>query len=68
MRGTYKKGKIEYHTPSVAFLTRGNWKTGFSGVGRTGGKKLYYDVVSDIELEEGKNYSFDLIDGKAHIK
>jgi len=68
MRGIYKNNKIEYITPVVSFLTGGNWKTGFSGTGRSGGEKRYYDVVSDHELKEGERYWFDLIDGKAHIR
>jgi hypothetical protein len=67
MRGIYKNGKIEYRTPVVYALTRGNWKTGFSGNKKIGGDVKYYEVVSDVELIEGERYKFEVVDGKAYI-
>ncbi len=68
MNGTYKNGKIEYHHPIYHFLTGGNWKDGFSRSDHSGGYTSYYDVVTEITLDEGKRYDFTLIDEKAHIK
>lgn len=68
MNGKYMNGKIHYFTPRYNFLTGGNWKDGFSKVSSSGGNIEEYEILpTDIILEEGKWYDFELIDGKAKI-
>lgn len=64
--GKYKDGKIHYTSPIVNFLTGGNWKTGFSGVGRSGGDTVEYDIINETDevLEENKFYYFEIVDEK----
>lgn len=68
--GRYKGGKLVRTTRRYNFLKGGNWKTGFSGVGVTGGEEIEYEIVNKELIEESlidKTYKFNVIRGKAKI-
>lgn len=60
--GTFKNGKMVYHTPTYNALGMGNWKDGWSGVVKTGGDEILYSIINPNNLIEGKNYHFIIID------
>lgn len=68
--GRFKDGKMVYTTPRYNFLRGGNWNSGFSGVGSTGGNEISYEILNEEKLDKlkpFKSYHFDVIDGKALI-
>lgn len=68
MSGKYIQGKIHHTSPIYNFLTKGDWKNGFSGIRRMGGNRSIFEVNAGSKiLEEGKWYKFELIDEIAHI-
>lgn len=67
--GKYVNGKIEYYSPRVHFLSKGNWKTGWSDSKTFGGEKFEYEVKNpnNLKLEEGVRYRFIIEDKVAII-
>ena len=69
MVGKFINGKIERYIPSYNFmrLGKGGIKNDVIGTGSTESKFIYYDVQSDIILEEGLRYVFEIVDDKNKI-
>ena len=68
MRGFYKEGKIHHKHSTAFYLTKGNWKDGFSGIETTKTETSVYEILSSSKiLEEGKFYKFELVNGFAKI-
>lgn len=70
LHGRIVNGKMQYTTPRYNVLRGGNWKTGFSGIGSTGGDTIEFEIINEEMIDKIKvnnYYTFDVVDGKALI-
>jgi len=68
--GIYRGGNVYYRVPLTKHLSGGNWDKGFSGVKRSGGNVVVYEVLNRLDMWPSGNQEveFEIKEDKAIVK